>query len=111
MKTTLSVILLTAALAGPAAAEEIRISLVDKDPSTVRAEIIQAADTVCSTAFREGEIEVQEMIQCPSMLSADAMAQASAYRPANSTASGGSVASTSVGSLASNSLAPAGSSK
>jgi hypothetical protein len=103
MKSILSVLLLSAAIAGPAAAEDIRISLADKDPATVRAEIDRAATAVCTRAYRDEQIEFQELLQCPSLVSADAEAQAKAIRSVNATAS--------VGALASNSLAQASPSK
>jgi|WetSurMetagenome_2_1015567.scaffolds.fasta_scaffold100772_3 hypothetical protein len=103
MKSILSFLLLSAAIAGPAAAEDIRISLADKDSATVRAEIDRAADAVCSSAYRDGQIEFQEMLQCPSLISADAQDQAKAIESVKATAS--------VGALASNSLAPAAASK
>jgi hypothetical protein len=103
MKSILSVLLLSAAIAGPAAAEDIRISLADKDPATVRAEIDQAATAVCDSAFRQGVIGPHEMIQCPALVSDDALSQAKAAQSVK--------ASASVGAMASNSLAEPGSSK
>jgi hypothetical protein len=87
MKSILSVIFLSAALAGPAAAEDIRISLADKDAAAVRAEIDRAAATVCLSAFREGAIETQGMLQCPGLVSADALDQAKAAEAGGAMAS------------------------
>lgn len=95
MKSILSILLLAAAAAGPAAAEDIRVSLADKDPAAIQAEIDKAAQTVCWSGYRDGELELHEMMSCSRLISSDAMAQLKAIeaRAARPTASLGALAS------------------
>lgn len=105
MKSLLSILILSAAIAGPAAAQDVRIRVADRDPSAVRADIYKAAQTVCYAGFKRGDVRTQEMGLCIQDVADDAEAQARAYEKAapQTTAS--------VASLASNSLADARPSK
>lgn len=105
MKRILSVLILSAAIVGPASAQEVRVSLADREPAAVQADIYKAAETVCYNGQKAGEVRPQEMARCISDVSSDGIAQA---RAAGWTAAP-SVAS--VGALASNGLAQGGASK
>ena len=79
MKTIFSLstlLLATAALAGQASAQDIRVSLAGKSPATVEADINQAAKQVCASAVRSGDVGFFEMRDCVSTVAADAMQQA-----------------------------------
>jgi hypothetical protein len=76
MKTLLPTLLIMASIAGPAAAQEIRVSLEGKSPATIREDIARAASTVCTSAFREGEVGVHELNACQRAVADDAMQQA-----------------------------------
>jgi hypothetical protein len=52
MIKTLAILTMTAAIAGPAAAAEVRLSFVGKDEATLKADIRQAAQTVCADTER-----------------------------------------------------------
>ncbi len=98
MKTQFSVLLLISALAGPAAAQEVRISVADKDPATLRADIQKAADTVCAAAYRQGDLAISEMNDCARVATDDGLAQARVYasKAPRHTASIGALASNTV---------------
>ena len=84
MKTALSFLLLaTAGLAGPAAAQDIRISIAGKSPAAVEADINHAAAEVCTSAVRQGDIGFFEMNLCVRTVSAQSLQQArAALKPA-----------------------------
>jgi hypothetical protein len=48
MIKTFAILTMTAALATSASAAEVRVSLVGKDEATLKADILQAAQTVCA---------------------------------------------------------------
>ena len=106
MKSLLSILLLSAAIAGPAAAQEVRVSLADKDPATIASDIHRAAETVCYSAQKDGEVRPQEMARCISDVADDGMSQARAYESRRAPPT-----SAQVGDLASNGLAEASPSK
>lgn len=54
MTRALSALVLIAALAGPAAAQEVRVSVAGKDAAAVRTDIRRAVEQVCKTADRDG---------------------------------------------------------
>ena len=78
MKTVLSILLLTAAAASPAAAQDIRVSIAGKSPAVIREDIHRAADAVCSSAYRDQAIGVHELNDCVRAVSEDGMHQAEA---------------------------------
>ena len=51
MNRTLSTFILITALAGPAAAQDVRVSLAGKDDQTIRADIHRAAQHACSDEY------------------------------------------------------------
>jgi hypothetical protein len=74
---TLSTLTLIAALTGPAAAQEVRVRLAGKDARTISAEIDKAAWTVCSQAYRGGDIGFFEVNSCARDAADTAKAKAS----------------------------------
>ena len=74
---TLSTLTLIAAFAGPASAQEVRVSLAGKDARTISAEIDKAAWTVCNKAFRVSDITFFEISSCARDAADDAKARAS----------------------------------
>ena len=86
MIRTLSTLILVAGLAGPALAQEARVSLIGKDDAAIRVEIHQAAKAVCRTAYvRNTLTEAQQIEDCIDAAEADGVAQLKAYRLATST--------------------------
>lgn len=83
MKTafTLSFLLL-AAVAGPAAAQDIRVSISGKSPAVLREDISRAAAAVCATAVREGDVDFFELNDCVRVVSDDSLQQAKAIAAA-----------------------------
>ena len=79
MIRTLSTLLLLTALAGPAAAQEVTISLAGKDAKTLRADIDKAAWSVCTQAFLSSRIAFAEQADCARGAADDAEAQVKAY--------------------------------
>jgi hypothetical protein len=79
MKLPHSILLLAAALAGPAAAQEIRVSLVGKDPATIHTEIGKAAHDVCQQGFMKGVVNMDEINRCTRIEAEDGQRQANAY--------------------------------
>ena len=75
MKTLHSTLLLTAAIAGPAAAQEVRVSLEGKNPATIREDISRAAKTVCTAAFRDGDVGVHDVVACERAATNDGIQQ------------------------------------
>ncbi len=75
MKTLLSTLLLAAAIAGPAAAQEVRVSLEGKNPAAIREDIAHAASTVCTSAYLHGSVSVHELSACERAVADDAMQQ------------------------------------
>jgi hypothetical protein len=85
MKRVLSFVLVAAAIAGPAAAQEVPLSFADrqiqistegKDPATIRADINRAAARLCWIGQKRGMLLVQEMSRCIKSVAADGMVQA-----------------------------------
>ena len=79
MKTVLSLstlLLATAALAGTASAQDIRVSLAGKSPAAVKADIDHAAAEVCASAARSGDIGFFELRDCVRTVAAEGMQQA-----------------------------------
>ena len=74
---TLSTLTLIAAFAGPASAQEVKVHLAGKDARTVDIEIDKAAWTVCTEAFRDGDIDFFDISSCASSAGDDAKAKAS----------------------------------
>ena len=74
---TLSTLTLIAAFAGPASAQEVRVRLAGKDARTISAEINKAAWTVCTQAYRGGDIEFFDIASCAREAAAVAKAKAS----------------------------------
>jgi hypothetical protein len=71
------------ALAGPAAAQSLKVSLVGKDPAAIHADITHAANIVC---FRDaqGPLEIYAMRECvaDTVKAAEAGIPALAAKPA-----------------------------
>ena len=76
MKALLSTLLLTAAIAGPAAAQEVRVSLAGKNPAAIREDIARAASTVCTSAYLHGEVGLHELNACQRTALDDGLQQA-----------------------------------
>ncbi len=74
MFRTLTVIAALAAIAGPASAMEIRVSLAGKDPDAIRADIEKAARKAC-LADSSALGLVYELNDCVKASVADALAQ------------------------------------
>ncbi len=77
MKTVFALLLLAAA-AGPASAQDIRVSISGKSPAVIREDIGHAAEAVCHSAFRDGTISFNELNACVRAASEDGMEQARA---------------------------------
>jgi hypothetical protein len=83
MIRNLSILILITAFAGPAAAQDIRVSVVDKDDGTVQADIHKAAVKVCRNTFIGDPLDAfHEMDGCVASAQGDAMAQVKAIRQA-----------------------------
>ena len=82
MKTVLSLLLLTVAAAGPAAAQDIRVSVVGKSPAVIREDIDRAAHAVCVSAYRDGTVGFWELNSCVRAASDDGLQQARAIATA-----------------------------
>jgi hypothetical protein len=79
----ITVLAAASALAGPAAAQSLKVSLVGKDPATIQADISRAANIVCFRGAR-GPLEVYSMRECVANTVKDAEARvpALAAKPA-----------------------------
>lgn len=75
MKTLVSTLFVMASIAGPAAAQDIRVSLEGKSAATIREDVGRAASAVCTTAFRQGEVGAHELNACKGAVADDAMQQ------------------------------------
>jgi hypothetical protein len=73
MIRTLTILSAIAAVAGPAAARDITVNIVGKSDEAVRAEILQAAKTVCRDEL-QGSLALSMYTVCVAGVSADAMA-------------------------------------
>ena len=82
MKTIVSLFLLTLAAAGPAAAQDIRVSVAGKSPAVLREDIDRAAEAVCNSAFRDGTVGFHEVNDCERAVSEDGLQQARALTAA-----------------------------
>jgi len=81
MTRALSALALFAVLAGPAAAQEVRINVAGKDAATVRTDVRRAVETVCQQANRDGAFQGAYTVQdCLSNGEASAMQQVKAYQ-------------------------------
>lgn len=76
---TLAILSALAAVAGPAAAADIKINIVGKDAAVVRAEIAKAARTVCREGL-SGLTPLSQFAACLQGVTADAEAQLTAAR-------------------------------
>ncbi len=79
MIRTLSTLLVLTVLAGPAAAQEVKVDLAGKDKRTIDLEIDRAAWTACGQAFLKSRIDFAEQADCAKAAAEDAQAQAKAY--------------------------------
>ncbi len=77
MKTVLSLLLLAAA-ASPAAAQDIRVSISGKSPAVIREDINRAAEAVCRSAYRDRTVAFTELNDCVRAASEDGLDQARA---------------------------------
>jgi hypothetical protein len=85
----ISTLAIAVALAGPAAAQQIKVSLIGKDDQTIRWEIHKAAVKACRNAYLGDRVaEFHYLSECISGAESGALAQARAYQ-----ASAGSAAS------------------
>ena len=80
--STLSALVIVAAVAGPVSAEEVRVSLTGKDDAAVRSDVIRAADKVCTEAYAGVHGELNELAACVDSAATGAMAQVKAARQA-----------------------------
>jgi hypothetical protein len=95
MFRTLSTVAILVALAGSAAAQDLRVNVVGKDEATARQDIRQAVETVCKAADHDGAFQGAYTIQnCLMDGEARAMAQYRDYQR--------QAAASQVGALASN---------
>ena len=78
MIRTLTILSAIAAVAGPAAAAEIKINIVGKDAVTVQAEIVKAAKSICREAMVSTPISM--FGACVNVVADDAMAQFASAR-------------------------------
>ena len=76
MKFLVPTLLIMAGIAGPAVAQDVRVSLDGKNPATIREDISRAASTVCTSAFRDGAVGVHELTACQRSVADDALQQA-----------------------------------
>jgi hypothetical protein len=76
MIRTFSTIAILAALAGPAAAQDITVNLSGKDARAADIAIERAAWAVCKDAYLKSNIERAELADCARSLAEDAMARA-----------------------------------
>lgn len=72
----LSTFALAAALAGPAMAQEARVSVTGKSEQAVRADIHKAAVKVCTESYAFGPHSLYDVDACVAQAEADGMAQA-----------------------------------
>ncbi len=81
MTRMLSAFALLAALAGPAAAQDLRVNVVGKDEAAARQDIRQAVETVCKAADRQGAFRGAYTVQnCLMDGESQGMAQYRAYQ-------------------------------
>jgi hypothetical protein len=81
MTRALSALALVALLAGPAAAQEVRVNVIAKDEATVRQDVRQAVETVCKAASRDGAFNGAYTVQdCLMNGETRAMQQYKAYQ-------------------------------
>lgn len=64
MIRTFTTLTLLAAFAGPAAAQDVTVHLAGKDQRTINVEIEKAAWSVCTQAYRKGDIDFFEISSC-----------------------------------------------
>ena len=80
-RTLLSALTLAALLAGPAAAQDIRVPVAGKDDAAARAEIRRAASVVCRAADRDGAFQGAYRLQnCLMDAQSRAVFELKAYR-------------------------------
>lgn len=80
MIRTFSTLALVTALAGPAMAQDARVSVTGKSQQTLRADIHKAADKVCSKAYLDERTGVYDLGACIAREDASGMAQARAIQ-------------------------------
>ncbi len=78
MIRTITTLIALTALAGPAAAQDITVSLAGKDARTISVEIEKAAWTVCTAAYLKGDITLHEVNDCARSSADDGQAEAKA---------------------------------
>ena len=76
MIRTVSTLIVITALAGPAAAQDITVSIAGKDARTIAVEIDKAAWAVCSTAYLKDDIDLHDVPDCAKSAADDGKAQA-----------------------------------
>lgn len=80
----ISTVALAVALAGPAAAEQVRVSLIGKDDQTIAADIHKAAVKACRNAYLGDRwAELQHLSGCIASAEAEGLARAKAWQAAN----------------------------
>ena len=79
MIRTFSTFLVLAALAGPAAAQDIKVDVAGKDAMAISLAIDKAAWTVCTRAYLDMSVERGALADCAKAAADDALAQAKAY--------------------------------
>ncbi len=79
MIRTFSALLVLAAIAGPAAAQDIKVDLAGKDTRAISLEIDKAAWAVCTRAYLDMAIQRESLADCAKEASDDAEAQAKSY--------------------------------
>ncbi len=75
MIRTLSTLIAIAAIAGPAAAQEVTINVAGKDARTISVEIDKAAWAVCAAAFQHGDVGFHEIADCAKSAADDGQAE------------------------------------
>jgi hypothetical protein len=81
MIRTFSTLVILAALAGPAAAQDVTVSLAGKSARTATIDIERAAWSVCRQAYLKSVINFADQADCARGLTMDALAQADGREP------------------------------
>jgi hypothetical protein len=76
----LSTLVLVTALAGPAMAQEARVSVSGKSDQSLHADIHKAAVKVCTEALSRERYSLQELYSCVDQAEADGWTQAKAIQ-------------------------------
>jgi hypothetical protein len=64
MKKSITLLVAAVALAGPAAAQSVKVSLAGKDPAAIRTDIAHAARVVCREATMLDQFQFYTMPRC-----------------------------------------------